>query len=114
MAQRILSYLEAESLLAVEAVSPAWAGVVRGGRVWRRLTQRRISTDTLWRHLSHNWPSLSTFLPDSFYRRLYTDTEAQIKVRSPVVRSSVLSLRVEDRGELEDREIQPPEDTVQD
>ena len=95
MAQRILSYLEAESLMAVEAVSPAWAGVVRGGRVWRRLTQRRLRTDRLWRHLSHNWPSLSTFLPDAFYRRLYTDTEAQIKVRSSGVRTSVLMFCVE-------------------
>ena len=89
LALKILSYLEAESLMAAEAVSPEWAEVICRGRIWRRLTERRVRTDRLWRLLAlrQDWlhllsPSSRPLQPDSFYRRLYSSTTAVIKVSS--------------------------------
>ena len=47
----ILSYLDANSLLAVELVSKGWQTIVVRFQLWRKLIARRIETDYVWRGL---------------------------------------------------------------
>ncbi|XP_029843909.1 F-box/WD repeat-containing protein 1A isoform X3 [Ixodes scapularis] len=80
VAEAILSYLDARSLCAAEAVCREWRRVVAEGGLWRKLMERRVSTDPLWRGLAERrcWmqylfkPPPGEPHPDHmFYRRLY-------------------------------------------
>ena len=80
VAEKILCYLDANSLCAAELVCKGWLRVIEDGQLWKKLIERKVLTDQLWKGLSErrNW---SQYLfkprpgephpPHSFYRRLY-------------------------------------------
>ncbi|NXA55228.1 FBW1A protein, partial [Nothocercus julius] len=81
IAENILSYLDAKSLCAAELVCKEWYRVTSDGMLWKKLIERMVRTDSLWRGLSErrgwgqylfkNKPPDGTTPPNSFYRALY-------------------------------------------
>jgi len=80
VAENILSFLDARSLCAAELVSREWLRVISEGMLWKKLIERKVNTDSLWRGLAdrRNWvqylykPKPGECHPQhSFYRRLY-------------------------------------------
>ncbi|XP_031636812.1 F-box/WD repeat-containing protein 11 [Contarinia nasturtii] len=80
IAESILSYLDADSLKAAELVCKEWLRVISEGMLWKKLIERRVRTDLLWRGLSERreWiqylfkPRPGTTHPQHpFYRSLY-------------------------------------------
>ncbi|XP_041065250.1 beta-TrCP-like [Carcharodon carcharias] len=81
IAENILSYLGAQWLWAAEQVSKGWLRVSCNGMLWKKLIERMIRTDSLWKGLAERrgWgqylfklkPSDSGTPPNSFYRALY-------------------------------------------
>lgn len=52
IAEKILSYLDAESLCAAERVCKEWYRVISDGMLWKKLIEKKVRTDPLWRGLS--------------------------------------------------------------
>jgi len=52
IAENILSYLDARSLCAAELVCKEWYRVTSDGMLWKKLIERMVRTDSLWRGLS--------------------------------------------------------------
>jgi F-box and WD-40 domain protein 1/11 len=79
VADNILSYLDAESLFAAELVSKEWNRVISEGMLWKKLIERKVRSDTLWRGLAERkkWikylfvPRQGEYRNHSFYRQLY-------------------------------------------
>lgn len=80
IAESILSYLDAESLKAAELVCKEWLRVISEGMLWKKLIERKVRTDTLWRGLAErrDWIHYlfkprpdSTHPSHSFYRSLF-------------------------------------------
>uniref|UniRef100_A0ACB8F9W4 Uncharacterized protein n=1 Tax=Sphaerodactylus townsendi TaxID=933632 RepID=A0ACB8F9W4_9SAUR len=81
IAENILSYLDAKSLCAVELVCKEWYRVTSDGMLWKKLIERMVRTDSLWRGLAErrgwgqylfkNRPLDGISPPNSFYRALY-------------------------------------------
>uniref|UniRef100_A0A8B9DIL7 Beta-transducin repeat containing E3 ubiquitin protein ligase n=1 Tax=Anser cygnoides TaxID=8845 RepID=A0A8B9DIL7_ANSCY len=81
IAENILSYLDAKSLCAAELVCKEWYRVTSDGMLWKKLIERMVRTDSLWRGLSErrgwgqylfkNKPPDGSAPPNSFYRALY-------------------------------------------
>nr|XP_006006930.1 PREDICTED: F-box/WD repeat-containing protein 1A [Latimeria chalumnae] len=81
IAESILSYLDAKSLCAAELVCKEWYRVTSDGMLWKKLIERMVRTDSLWKGLSErrgwgqylfkNKPSDGNMPPNSFYRSLY-------------------------------------------
>lgn len=57
IAENILSYLDAESLKSAELVCKEWQRVISEGMLWKKLIERKVRTDSLWRGLAErrNW-----------------------------------------------------------
>ena len=80
MAENILSFLDARSLTAAQLVCTGWLRVISEGMLWKKLIERKVHTDSLWRGLAErrNWIQY-LFKPrpgeqhpaHDFYRRLY-------------------------------------------
>jgi len=80
VAENILSFLDARSLCAAELVSKEWNRVISEGMLWKKLIERKVNTDSLWRGLAERreWIQF-LFKPKpgeshrdhSFYRMLY-------------------------------------------
>lgn len=80
VAESILSYLDADSLSASEMVCREWHRVISDGMLWKKLIERKVRTDMLWRGLAarRGW-ILYLFKPkpgeshrsNTFYRTLY-------------------------------------------
>jgi len=80
VAENILSFLDARSLCAAELVSKEWHRVISEGMLWKKLIERKVNTDSLWRGLAdrRGWVQYlfkpkpgETHPVHSFYRRLY-------------------------------------------
>lgn len=80
IAENILSYLDADSLKAAELVCKEWLRVISEGMLWKKLIERKVRTDSLWRGLAERrgWiqylfkPRPGTIhRPHSFYRALF-------------------------------------------
>lgn len=79
IAENILSYLDADSLFSAELVSKEWNRVISEGMLWKKLIERKVRSDSLWRGLAERkkWIKyLSVTRPGeyrnhSFYRQLY-------------------------------------------
>ena len=52
IAENILSFLDATSLCAAERVCKEWYRVISDGMLWKKLIERKVRTDPLWRGLS--------------------------------------------------------------
>ncbi|XP_055929688.1 F-box/WD repeat-containing protein 1A-like isoform X1 [Argiope bruennichi] len=80
VAESILSYLDAKSLSGSELVCKEWYRVISEGMLWKKLIERRVLTDSLWKGLAdrRGWikylfkPAPGEQHPDhTFYRRLF-------------------------------------------
>lgn len=78
--ENILSYLDADSLKAAELVCKEWLRVISEGMLWKKLIERKVRTDSLWRGLAERrgWIQYlfkprpgTTHRPHSFYRALF-------------------------------------------
>lgn len=64
VAENILSYLDAESLGQAELVCKEWHRVISEGMLWKKLIERKVKTDPLWRGLAERrgwWVYCQTF-----------------------------------------------------
>ena len=52
VAESILSYLDADSLCAAEMVCKEWYRVISEGMLWKKLIERKVRTDSVWRGLA--------------------------------------------------------------
>jgi len=52
VAEHILSYVDAASLMAAELVCKEWYRVVADGNLWRKLIEHKVQTDSLWKGLA--------------------------------------------------------------
>ena len=52
IAYKILSYLDARSLCRAEQVCSDWYRVIAEGLLWKKLIERKVKTDPVWRGLS--------------------------------------------------------------
>lgn len=52
VAEKILGYLDAKSLREAELVCKEWHRVIADGLLWKKLIERKVRTDPLWRGLS--------------------------------------------------------------
>lgn len=81
IAENILSYLDADSLEVAESVCTEWYRVISKGKLWKKLTECKVRTDSLWRTLFRRRKWIGhLFMPQpgeirrschSFYRSLY-------------------------------------------
>lgn len=57
IAENILSFLDARSLCSAELVCREWHRVISEGMLWKKLIERMVRTDPLWKGLSerHQW-----------------------------------------------------------
>ena len=57
VAEKILCYLDANSLCAAELVCTEWLHVISEGMLWKKLIERKVQTDLLWKGLAErrNW-----------------------------------------------------------
>ena len=93
VAENILSFLDAKSLCAAGAVSKEWARVISEGMLWKKLIERKVNTDSLWKGLAdrRNWIQYlfkpkpgESHPPHSFYRGLYPSIIKDIDVSSRI------------------------------
>jgi len=52
VAEKILSYLDADSLKAAELVCKEWYRVISDGMLWKKYIEHMVITDDLWRGLA--------------------------------------------------------------
>lgn len=80
VAENILSFLDARSLCYAGSVSREWSRVISEGMLWKKLIERKVNTDSLWKGLAdrRGWVQYlfkpkpgESHPPHSFYRRLY-------------------------------------------
>ena len=114
----ILSYLDAKSLSEAEHVCKEWLRVISDGMLWKKLIERKITTDPLWKGLSeqrgwikylHRNSTGEPNMPHSFYRSLYPNILKDIKVSFTRVNYLVCLLKLiiilANRGKLEKWEL---------
>lgn len=51
VAEKILSYLDADSLRSAELVCNEWHRVISDGMLWKKLIHRKVLHDPLWKGL---------------------------------------------------------------
>ncbi|XP_022692216.1 beta-TrCP-like isoform X2 [Varroa jacobsoni] len=88
LAEIILSYLDVQSLANAQCVSREWYRVIAEGMLWKKLIERQVRIDPLWRGLAERrgWMQY-LFKPapgkphpgHMFYRKLYPSVVTDIK-----------------------------------
>jgi len=81
LAENILSFLDAKSLSAAQRVCKGWLNVISEGMLWKKLIERKVLTDSLWKGLAErrHWiqylfkpkPGAEPHPGHEFYRKLY-------------------------------------------
>lgn len=80
IAENILSYVDAESLRSAEIVCKEWNRVICEGMLWKKLIERKVRTDSLWRGLAERRGWIQYLFkpkpgqqhrPHTFYRDLF-------------------------------------------
>lgn len=80
IAEHIVSYLDANTLCQAELVSKQWRRVITDGLLWKKLIERKVCSDPLWKGLSEKrkwnkflfkYRAAPSFDANMFYRRLY-------------------------------------------
>ncbi|XP_067934578.1 beta-TrCP-like [Watersipora subatra] len=78
VAEKILTYLDANSLRAAELVCKEWHRVISRGMLWKKLIEHMVRTDEMWRGLAERRQWIETlFKPTNqgeahkYYRSLY-------------------------------------------
>ncbi|XP_016305822.1 F-box/WD repeat-containing protein 11-like isoform X3 [Sinocyclocheilus anshuiensis] len=79
IAENILSFLDARSLCSAELVCREWQRVISDGMLWKKLIEKMVRTDPLWKGLSerHQWEKYlfknrtNEVPPNSYYHSLY-------------------------------------------
>uniref|UniRef100_T1HWK9 Uncharacterized protein n=1 Tax=Rhodnius prolixus TaxID=13249 RepID=T1HWK9_RHOPR len=88
VAENILSYLYADSLCSAQLVCKEWHRVISEGMLWKKLIERKVRTDSLWRGLAERrtWiqylfkPKPGKTHPNhKFYRSLFPKIIADIE-----------------------------------
>ena len=51
-AEKILTYLDADSLRSAELVCKEWHRVISEGMLWKKLIEHMVKTNELWRGLA--------------------------------------------------------------
>ncbi|OXU26699.1 hypothetical protein TSAR_005649 [Trichomalopsis sarcophagae] len=102
VAEGILSYLDNESLAAAELVCKEWHRVISEGMLWKKLIERKVRTDSVWRGLAERrkWinflfkPRLGENHPNhSFYRNLFPKITRDIKSIDNNWRNGIFNLQ---------------------
>lgn len=108
IAYKILSYLDAYSLCQAEQVCVEWYKVIEEGMLWKRLIEKKVQTDPVWKGLSERrgWGEcLFRHIPTSqspsiSYRELYPSIKRDIKVMEENWRKGAYTLtRIECHSE---------------
>ena len=99
IAYKILSYLDAKSLCRAELVCNEWYRVIADGLLWKKLIERKVAVDTVWKGLSERrgWDKYlfrhvapSEGITNQFYRQLYPSIIKDIEVCYTVYVLSVI------------------------
>ena len=72
---KIFLYLDVKSLCRAEQVCSEWYHVVAEGQLWKKLVERRVSTDSVWRRLSER----KEWGKSLFHAEPHQDTEIDYK-----------------------------------
>ena len=51
--EQIFGYLDFESLLNAERVSPEWRAILEKEKIWKSLLKRNVQFDSCWRRIYH-------------------------------------------------------------
>lgn len=86
ISERILSYLDAQSLFMASCVCREWRRIIREGFLWKKFIEKKVRTDPLWAGLvrRRGWDA-DLFKPPRDYdytkhQRLYFDIVADLEV----------------------------------
>ncbi|KAL5470704.1 hypothetical protein EMCRGX_G028709 [Ephydatia muelleri] len=108
VAYKILSCLDAHSLCQAEQVCVEWYKVIEDGMLWKRLIEKKVQTDPVWKGLSERrgWGEYlfrhmpSSDPPSVSYRELYPSIKRDIKVMEENWRKGAYTLtRIECHSE---------------
>lgn len=89
IAEDLLLCLDPHTLRAAELVSKEWCRVISEGRLWKKLTERKVLKDPIWRTLCkrNDWiqylfkyPKDNPLPPNSFYRSICMRISSDIEV----------------------------------
>lgn len=95
IAETILAYLDARSLCSAELVCHEWLRVIADGMLWKKLVERMVLTDDMWRGLSvhRGWQrflfktgnkallTANSYEQHKFYKELYARVLKDKEVR---------------------------------
>lgn len=79
IAEIILSYLDDKSLCAAELVCKEWLRVISEGMLWKKLIERQVNTDSMWKGLSFHRGWSKYLFKNNIYFNQYTSIQEQHK-----------------------------------
>jgi F-box and WD-40 domain protein 1/11 len=79
IAEIILSFLDAKSLCAAELVCKEWLRVISEGMLWKKLIERQVNSDPMWKGLSMHRGWSKYLFKNSIFLRQNTSSQDQHK-----------------------------------